>query len=261
MGDNGSASPKLESEASPELSAKESQPLKKRKTVQKTVVTVRVGENASKLKNEGLASDSWSWRKYGQKPIKGSPYPRGYYKCSTSKGCSARKQVERCRIDGSMFIVTYTSTHNHLPPDRPSNSNLNLAQESQNQAIENLSETSKAGDQEEKEREMDHKPLAGRDQCEKEENFYYLQSPIQCSEDIIVDQEDPFELNPEKGRGRIDLLLDKELPSNSELKNPSTPKSEEHDFFDELEELPISSPFLNFMSRNFSEERIVVAPS
>nr|GFC67060.1 WRKY transcription factor 22-like [Tanacetum cinerariifolium] len=24
---------------------------------------------------EGLSSDVWSWRKYGQKPIKGSPYP------------------------------------------------------------------------------------------------------------------------------------------------------------------------------------------
>ncbi|PSS11683.1 WRKY transcription factor [Actinidia chinensis var. chinensis] len=65
---------------------------------------------------EGLSSDTWSWRKYGQKPIKGSPYPRGYYRCSTSKGCLARKQVERSRSDPVMFIVTYTAEHNHPMP-------------------------------------------------------------------------------------------------------------------------------------------------
>ncbi|KAL8541130.1 hypothetical protein ACS0TY_002419 [Phlomoides rotata] len=65
---------------------------------------------------EGLSNDIWSWRKYGQKPIKGSPYPRGYYRCSTSKGCMARKQVERNRSDPGMFIVTYTGEHNHPVP-------------------------------------------------------------------------------------------------------------------------------------------------
>ncbi|GMI66809.1 hypothetical protein like AT4G01250 [Hibiscus trionum] len=65
---------------------------------------------------EGLSSDVWAWRKYGQKPIKGSPYPRGYYKCSTSKVCLARKQLERNRSDPSMFIVTYTGEHNHPAP-------------------------------------------------------------------------------------------------------------------------------------------------
>lgn len=65
---------------------------------------------------EGLSSDMWAWRKYGQKPIKGSPYPRGYYRCSSSKGCLARKQVERNRSDPKMFIVTYTSEHNHPMP-------------------------------------------------------------------------------------------------------------------------------------------------
>ncbi|XP_073274661.1 WRKY transcription factor 22-like isoform X1 [Primulina huaijiensis] len=70
---------------------------------------------------ESLSSDTWSWRKYGQKPIKGSPYPRGYYKCSTLKGCVARKQVERNRSDPGMFIVTYTAEHNHpLPTQRNS---------------------------------------------------------------------------------------------------------------------------------------------
>ncbi|PNY01395.1 WRKY transcription factor 22-like protein [Trifolium pratense] len=65
---------------------------------------------------ENLSSDIWAWRKYGQKPIKGSPYPRGYYRCSSSKGCLARKQVERNRSDPTMFIVTYTSEHNHPAP-------------------------------------------------------------------------------------------------------------------------------------------------
>lgn len=29
---------------------------------------------------EKLSSDIWAWRKYGQKPIKGSPYPRSVFK-------------------------------------------------------------------------------------------------------------------------------------------------------------------------------------
>ncbi|KAI7740338.1 hypothetical protein M8C21_020890 [Ambrosia artemisiifolia] len=65
---------------------------------------------------EGASSDMWCWRKYGQKPIKGSPYPRGYYKCSTSKGCLARKQVERNKSDPGMLIITYTGEHNHPTP-------------------------------------------------------------------------------------------------------------------------------------------------
>jgi len=33
-----------------------------------------------------IPGDEYSWRKYGQKPINGSPYPRGYYRCSSVKG-------------------------------------------------------------------------------------------------------------------------------------------------------------------------------
>ncbi|RZR75770.1 hypothetical protein BHM03_00000256 [Ensete ventricosum] len=41
---------------------------------------------------------------------------RGYYKCSSSKACLARKQVERSRTDPGIYIITYTGEHNHPMP-------------------------------------------------------------------------------------------------------------------------------------------------
>ncbi|KAK7318837.1 hypothetical protein RJT34_03544 [Clitoria ternatea] len=92
---------------------------KRRKAIQKRVVQIPIKETEGcRLKGESNTppSDSWAWRKYGQKPIKGSPYPRGYYRCSSSKGCPARKQVERSRVDPTMLVVTYSSEHNHPWP-------------------------------------------------------------------------------------------------------------------------------------------------
>ncbi|XP_042478038.1 probable WRKY transcription factor 65 [Macadamia integrifolia] len=93
-------------------------PRKSRRAVQKRVVSVPIADlDGSRLKGEGAPPyDSWAWRKYGQKPIKGSPYPRGYYRCSSSKGCPARKQVERSRVDPTMLVVTYACEHNHPWP-------------------------------------------------------------------------------------------------------------------------------------------------
>ncbi|KAL7102761.1 hypothetical protein ACP275_08G138200 [Erythranthe tilingii] len=92
---------------------------KRREAIQKRVVSVPFKDRLKGDQITSPPSDSWSWRKYGQKPIKGSPYPRGYYKCSSSKGCPARKQVERSRVDPTMLVLTYTSQHNHtLPPSR-----------------------------------------------------------------------------------------------------------------------------------------------
>ncbi|CAA6672174.1 unnamed protein product [Spirodela intermedia] len=73
--------------------------------------TIRVPAVSSKPAD--IPADEFSWRKYGQKPIKGSPYPRGYYKCSTQRGCPARKHVERATDDPSMLIVTYEGEHRH----------------------------------------------------------------------------------------------------------------------------------------------------
>ncbi|KAG8098574.1 hypothetical protein GUJ93_ZPchr0013g36167 [Zizania palustris] len=85
---------------------------KKKKTREKKVVMVP----AISDKAADIPADNYSWRKYGQKPIKGSPHPRGYYRCSSKKDCPARKHVERCRGDPAMLVVTYEDEHNHAQP-------------------------------------------------------------------------------------------------------------------------------------------------
>ncbi|EXC38853.1 putative WRKY transcription factor 7 [Morus notabilis] len=82
---------------------------KKRKSKVKRVIRVP----AISMKMADIPPDEYSWRKYGQKPIKGSPHPRGYYKCSSLRGCPARKHVERALDDPAMLIVTYEGDHNH----------------------------------------------------------------------------------------------------------------------------------------------------
>ncbi|KAH7568491.1 hypothetical protein JRO89_XS06G0006500 [Xanthoceras sorbifolium] len=63
---------------------------------------------------------------------------RGYYRCSSSKGCSARKQVERSRTDPNMLVITYTSEHNHpWPTQRNALAGSTRSQPSKNTTVGN----------------------------------------------------------------------------------------------------------------------------
>ncbi|XP_073142067.1 probable WRKY transcription factor 57 [Henckelia pumila] len=56
--------------------------------------------------------DGYRWRKYGQKAVKNSPFPRSYYRCTNSK-CTVKKRVERSCKDPTVVITTYEGQHCH----------------------------------------------------------------------------------------------------------------------------------------------------
>lgn len=62
-----------------------------------------------------ILGDGFRWRKYGQKVVKGNPYPRSYYRCTNFK-CNVRKHVERAIDDPRSFVTTYEGKHNHEMP-------------------------------------------------------------------------------------------------------------------------------------------------
>ncbi|RWW29478.1 hypothetical protein GW17_00005996 [Ensete ventricosum] len=93
----------------------------------------------TKSENEQL-EDGYRWRKYGQKAVKNSPFPRlcipdfskqgwkaselrlmtasrrhscrSYYRCTNSK-CTVKKRVERSSHDPTIVITTYEGQHCH----------------------------------------------------------------------------------------------------------------------------------------------------
>ncbi|PHU01533.1 putative WRKY transcription factor 7 [Capsicum chinense] len=79
---------------------------KKRKVLPRKVIRTPV--ISSKITD--ISADECSWRKYGQKLVKDSPYPRAYYKCTIFPKCPAKKHVEKAMDDPIMLIAYYKPT-------------------------------------------------------------------------------------------------------------------------------------------------------
>ncbi|KAJ7977028.1 WRKY transcription factor [Quillaja saponaria] len=94
-------------------------------TVQTTKPSVMTLQNLEKdqkslpptSNNDRPSYDGYNWRKYGQKKVKGSEYPRSYYKC-THPNCPVKKKVERS-FDGQIAEIVYKGVHNHSKPQPP----------------------------------------------------------------------------------------------------------------------------------------------
>ncbi|WMV31643.1 hypothetical protein MTR67_025028 [Solanum verrucosum] len=69
---------------------------------------------SSSISANNSSDDGYTWRKYGQKQVKGSNFPRSYYKC-TQQNCLVRKKVE-CAPNGQVIEIVYNGAHNHPKP-------------------------------------------------------------------------------------------------------------------------------------------------
>ncbi|KAJ4725222.1 putative WRKY transcription factor [Melia azedarach] len=85
----------------------------------KQMVHPSTGIQAAHCDHKGSGSsmpsdDGYNWRKYGQKHVKGSEFPRSYYKC-THPNCEVKKLFERSH-DGQITEIIYKGTHDHPKP-------------------------------------------------------------------------------------------------------------------------------------------------
>ncbi|KAL7130846.1 hypothetical protein ABFS83_13G159900 [Erythranthe nasuta] len=71
-------------------------------------------DSISTVSNERTSEDGYNWRKYGQKLVKGSEFPRSYYKC-TYPNCEVKKIFERSP-SGQITEIVYKGSHDHPKP-------------------------------------------------------------------------------------------------------------------------------------------------
>lgn len=84
-------------------------------------MTIMVPIQATAGNADQPPDDGYTWRKYGQKDILGSRYPRSYYRCTHKNyyGCEAKKKMQRLDDDPFTYEVTYCGNHTCLTSTTP----------------------------------------------------------------------------------------------------------------------------------------------
>ncbi|GKV50866.1 hypothetical protein SLEP1_g57548 [Rubroshorea leprosula] len=87
--------------------------LGERNTASNWIATTYFAVNIRETKTKTAYDDGYWWKKYEQKAIAGSIYPREFFRCKhhRSEGCTARKQVQRLDEDPTLFKVIHLRSH------------------------------------------------------------------------------------------------------------------------------------------------------
>ncbi|CAA0815371.1 Probable WRKY transcription factor 20 [Striga hermonthica] len=126
-------------------------------------------DSISSISAEKTSDDGYNWRKYGQKLVKGSEFPRSYYKC-TYPNCEAKKIFERSP-SGQITEIVYKGSHDHPKPQAPRRHNLGaLLPIQENKLDKGLSISDQEGKLNATNMEQNGSPMFSPLQANKEEN-------------------------------------------------------------------------------------------
>ncbi|KAG2292240.1 hypothetical protein Bca52824_038909 [Brassica carinata] len=127
ISNNGLPHQRMDADQAPEdpnigyvLNVEPSSPKRREDDVSNMIGAIRTGRYNEGVKiqmesEENNLDDGYSWKKYGQKLIRGNPNARSYYKC-TFVGCNVKKHVERRADNVKSLVITYYGNHEHAAP-------------------------------------------------------------------------------------------------------------------------------------------------
>ncbi|KAL9229995.1 hypothetical protein vseg_005399 [Gypsophila vaccaria] len=161
----------------------------------------------SQVLNERTSEDGYNWRKYGQKLVKGSEFPRSYYKC-THPNCEVKKLFERSP-DGQITEIIYKGTHDH-PKPQP---NRRLSAGSMISSLEEKSDRFPLPEQEGKPGDLYCQTAQNNEQCSTpdlspgggNDNTGDIGAPYLSRTPDDTDEDDPFAKRRRMELGEMDI--------------------------------------------------------